>query len=339
MTDITLFKPRLIATRPAAGSTNVSGSLIGLDVVDDDYPDDLHFGALDGGSLYLGVNSGDGRFEAIIRDGEVQRDSTGRRFAAIVVPRIALTGAELTGTFLTGRFRQRSSIRYIPSEFFPDGQEVGVRIRMRDVYGYELDETFYFTMHEWRNLEWPIFTIMTPDGIGPLSAIPFAWYSRGSIVDIPLTLKWGDEDSLPLSLDDALLRVGPTSANSQGKEVIENGYCLFVEYGDGDWQALSPGADIHLRRFASSEGRDIAVRLALPAEAATDGQMLFGVSIIPIRASLCGARLCGCETTGCYTGFLYERTNKAAYLYIYASVMSPGTEEYLRSHFLNPPGA
>ena len=336
MTDETQFRPRLASARPPQGASDVSGSLISLELVDDDYNDDLHFGALRADSLSVSVDAGTGGFEAIIKDGETQSDATGRRFSTVVVPRIAPTGGCLTGTTLTGRFRQRTAIWYLPSEFFADGQEIGVRVCVSDRYGYELDETYYFTMRAWQGFEWPQFSLWTENEAGPLSVVPFLWYSRGATSDISLKLYWGKDSSICLDLDDAALAVEHSDTNGQGKEIVENGYCLFKEAADDEWQALSADSDIHLGNFPTGAEKEITLRLAVPEGASTEGQVLSTLSLTPIRASLCGTRMCGSELTGGSRGRLITAKRPDYRFYIYASVMSPDTRNYFENHFIGP---
>ena len=336
MTDESQFRPHLANVRPPQGATDVTGSLIRLDVVDDDFCDGLHFGSLQAASLALNVDPGTGRFDAIIKEGEIQSDSSGRRFSALVVPRIALTGSCLTGTTLTGRFRQRTTIRYLPREFFVDGQRIGVRVLACDRYGYELDETYYFTMHAWQGFVWPQFSLWTEDEAGPLSVVPFLWYPRGTTFEVSLKLFWGRGSSYDLDLDDAALGVLCCGTDGQGKEIVENGYCTFKEAGDEDWQQLSADTDIHIGAFKTNVGKDIRLRLAIPEGASTEGLIVLTLSLTPIRASLTGTRLCGSELTGGSTGHLLAGPGHNVGFYVYASVMSQKTRDYFENHFIEP---
>ncbi len=336
MTEESQFRPHLANVSPPQGATDVSGSLVRLDVVDDDFNDDLHFGALCADSLALYVDPGTGKFEAIVKNGEIQSDAVGRRHSALLVPRIAHTGSCLTGTTLTGRFRQRMTIGYLPREFFADGQQIGVRVCASDAYGYELDETYYFTMHVWKAFEWPQLSLWTDGEAGPLSVALFPWYRRGATSDVSLKLYWGKDSSLDLDLDGAALAVECCDTDGQGKEIIENGYCTFKEAGDEDWQQLSAESDIYLGTFATNTAKDIMLRLAIPDEAGVEGQVVLTLSLIPVRASLTGTRLCGSELTGGSTGYLSAASGRSFRFYVYISVMSPDTWDYFQNHFIEP---
>ncbi|MBN2209413.1 MAG: hypothetical protein JW759_08975 [Candidatus Coatesbacteria bacterium] len=336
MTDESQFRPHLENVRPAQGTSDITGSLIRLDVVDEDFCDLLHFGALQADSLALDIDPGTARFDAIIKDGEIQSDSSGRRFSALVVPRITLTGSRLTGTTLTGRFGQRTAIWYLPREFFADGQRIGVRVSATDKYGYELDQTHYFTMHAWRPFVWPQFSLWTEDQAGPLNVIPFLWYPRGTTAEVSLELFWGLGSSLDLDLDDAALGVLFCGAAGQGKEIIENGYCTFKKAGEEDWQPLSADTAIQIGTFKTNVGKDIRLRLAIPEGASTEGLIVLTLSLTAIRASLTGTRLCGSELTGGSTGHLIPAHGHDPGFYLCTSVMSPRTRDYFENHFVGP---
>ena len=336
MTEESQFRPHLANVRPPQGATDVSGSLVRLDVVDDDHNDDLHFGALCADSLALYVDPGTGKFEAIIKDGEIQSDASGRRFSALVVPRIVPTASRLTGTTLTGRFRQRTAIGYLPREFFADGQQIGVRVCASDAYGYELDETYYFTMHTWSPFEWPQFSLLTEDEAGPLSVVPLLWYPRGTTSDVSLKLYWGKDSSFDLDLDDAALAVESCETTGQGKEIIDNGYFTFKQAGDEDWQQLSAESDVHLGIFPTDTAKDITLRLAIPEGASIEGEVVLTLSLMAIRASLTGTRLCGSELAGGSTGHLSGGSGRDFRFYVYISVMAPDTWDYFQNHFIEP---
>jgi len=334
MADESQFCPHLASIRPPKGAVDVSGSLIRLDIVDDDYNDELHFGALRADSLAFSVDAGDGRFETIIENGIVQSDSAGRRFQAQIVPRTVRTGASLTGTTLTGRFRQRTTITYLPREFFADGERIGVRASASDKYGYELDEVYYFTMHSWGCLQWPAFSLFTQGGAGPLNLVSFPWFARGTTSEASLILIWGKDSSIDLDLDDALLRAESAATNGQGKELIENGYLLFRKADDDEWEEVSSDSDIHLGPLGTNSPLEVALKLAVPEGAATAGPVVLTLSLRPIRASLTGSRMSGRETTGYSRGSQGAMSGADFKFYTHAFIMSPETRNYFESHFI-----
>jgi len=336
MTEESQFRPHLANVRPPQGATDVSGSLIRLDIVDDDYNDDLHFGALCADSLALYVDPGTGGFEAIIKDGEIESDASGRRHSALVVPRIVPTGRSLTGTTLTGRFRQQTTIWYLPREFFADGQQIGVRVCASDRYGYELDETYYFTMRAWQMFVWPEFSLWIDDEAGPLSVVPFLWYPRGTTSDVLLKLYWGRDSSFDLDLDEVALAVECCDTNGQGKQIIENGYCTLKAAGDEDWQQLSAESNIYLGSFPTGAAKEITLRLAMPEGAIIEGEVVLRLSLTAVRASLTGSRLCGSELTGGSAGRLSAASGRSFRFYVYTSVMAPDTWDYFQNHFIEP---
>ncbi|HUT04245.1 MAG TPA: hypothetical protein VM163_10180 [bacterium] len=334
MTDESQFCPHLVCVCPPKGAADVSGSLIRLDIVDDDYNDELHFGALRADSLAFSVDPGTGRFDVIIKGGIVQSGPAGRRFQAQIMPRIAHTGASLTGRTLTGRFRQRTTIFYLPREFFADGERIGVRVSAADRYGYELDETYYFTMHSWGSLKWPSFSLFTQGGAGPLNVVSFPWYARGAPSEVPLSLIWGKDSSIDLDLDDALLRAESPVTNGQGKELIENGYLLFKKAGDEEWDEVSSDSDIHLGPLVTNSPEQVVLKLAVPEGAVTAGPVVLTLSLTPVRASLTGSRMSGRETTGASRGSLGAMPGADFKFYTHAFIMSPETRDYFESHFI-----
>jgi len=336
MTEESQFRPRLDDLGPKRDATDVSGSLIHFDVVEDDFNEDLHFGALRADSLALFVDPGTGKFKAIVMNGEIQSDSPGFNHSVLIVPRIVHTGSSLTDATLTGRFRQRTTIWYLPREFFADGQRIGVRVCASDAYGYELDETYYFTMHTWKALRWPQFSLLTDDGAGPLSIVPFLWYPRGTTSDVSLKLYWGKDSSFGLDLDDAKLAVRCCDTDGQGKQVVESGYCSFKKAGDEDWQQLSAESDIHLGSFPTGGAEDITLRLTIPEGASITGEVLLTLSLTAVRASLTGTRLCGSELTGGSKGHLRANLGRDFRFYIYMSVMAPDIRDYFQNHFIEP---
>ncbi|MCD6326841.1 hypothetical protein J7M28_04730 [bacterium] len=334
MTEESEFRPHLDGCRPAQGAANVSGSNIGFDIVDADFVGDLHFGALNGQRLSLSVSFGGDVFQKIIENGLILNDRSGRPHSAQIVPRIALTGSSLTGGLLTGRWRARSSVFYAPRDFFADGERIGVRVQSEDIYGYQLDETYYFTMNSWSRVLWPTFSYHSESDSGPLSVVPFFFYAKGEANEHSVQTWWGKDCSIGLDLDDAILEVlyGPT--DGEGCELVENGYCKLRVGEDGDWQDLSADFAFHLGPISTNTSISLGIKLAVPEGASTLEPVMFRLNLRPIRACLTGFRLTGQELTGASECVLSHSSGLSCGLAVYASIMASITKNYLENHFI-----
>lgn len=330
------FKPRLTECRPAKGASGVSGSILSFDVVDDDYPDELHFGAVRLDTLDLSVEVG-GRPIRVIENGLIGSDAFGRRYAALIVPQMALTASSLTGASLTGRFRKRAHVEFHPREFFADGETVSVSVHALDRYGYELDETYQFTMNEWQPVAWPVFSLWTEAEAGPLHVVPFFWCTKGSASSVSLKLYWGKQCSVGLDTDDAILKARFGDTKGQGKEIGDYGYCSFRLSPEQDWQPLEDGGRCHLGRFSAGEAKDLILQLSLPEQAASSGPVMFTLSVAPVRASLTASRLTGRELSSAATGLLSPVSRREFSFSVFASLFSSSTMDYFASHFIGPP--
>ena len=317
------------------GATGVSVSAVSFDVADYDLLDELHFGALNLGSLSLSVDpTGCGRFEEIVADGEVLRDRSGREYAALVVPKITLTGTSLTGTTLTGRHRNRLSVLYVPRELFADGTRVGVHVEAQDRYGYELEETYYFTMSSWQLPAWPTLSFSTSEDTGLLTVIPFFLCALGESYSRSAQLWWGKDNSLDVPLDDVIIQPVFGASNAQGGEIIANGYAR-LRVDDSEYLELAPDSEFHLGPMNSGDHKTLTIELAIPEDANTRGQVMFGLETVPVRASITGARLSGTAVTGGQRGWLSSAYTGS--IHVFASVISAYTKDYFQQHFIASP--
>lgn len=224
-------------------------------------------------------------------------------------------------------------IGYIPREFFADGETIRVRVTACDRYGYEIDETYSFTMRGYEPVAWPAFSFsQQEDDPNQFSVLPLFWYQAGTEVEEDIVLFWGRGCKLRFDLDDAVLSACLGDHNSQGKEVVEGGFLRVKEEGEGEWTALLAGAKYHLGRFGCDSARRLTFQLCLPEECETEGPVMLELRLEPVRAQVTGTRLSGAELTAGRSDLALALGIDRNRFFLFADVIKPKTWQYFEEH-------
>jgi hypothetical protein len=320
--------PYLSDCNPADGATGIGRSRIELTINDDDDLALGHYGAIVRASIQLDVHDGT-RWRSIIANGVRQQHEDGYMHGALIVPQIVMTGSQITGASVTGRFLREIHLIYEPRMAFADGELVQVRVRCEDDVGNALDDTYSFTMNEWSLPVWPRFDLYTEPATNPYSMVPMFWAVPGVSKRVEVDLHWGKLATIELTADDVWLTPLVGTVNSTGLEILGEGALTLTV----DSSATILGSStIKLGAMDSGDHKTLTFDLDLDAEAFTDGIALIEFTVQAQFAAITGRRLTGNELAGQI--FCAYPHIEAFTFSLFIQLFSPTLKSYLEAHYI-----